>query len=269
MRFGSQWPGGTRPNKSTNGDEWLITYADSITLLMAFFVMMFSVSNLNYEKFSEIKASIDQALGHRTPAKREQVEAPSSKTPTIQLEKTPKRTISAIPETEVRPDPFHAQLSALETTLSRLDKTKMVDVSRRPDSFHIELASSSLYEVGSSDIRKTMRPVLREIANTLTQMNLTLFDVDVEGHTDDIAISNSRFPSNWELSAARATNVVRFLVKHGVAQSRIKASAYSDTRPKLPPFGADGRPNVSNRAKNRRVVIRVDPVRPLAVEPKN
>jgi len=260
MGFGTGWPGASRPKKDDGGDEWLITYADSITLLMAFFVMMFSVSSLNYEKFSEVKASIDEALGHRAPAIKELVEAPSAPTPDIPIEKTPLQPVRPRPKAEKRPDPFHSQLNALESTLAKLNKSRMVDVSRQPESFQIELASSSLYDVGSAEIRKEMRPVLQEIASTLTRMDLLDFSIDVEGHTDDSAISNNRFPSNWELSAARATNVVRFLAQHGVARTRLKASAYSDTRPKLPAFGDDGLPISANRAKNRRVVIRVDPI---------
>jgi chemotaxis protein MotB len=86
-----------------------------------------------------------------------------------------------------------------------------------------------------------------------------LYYVDVEGHTDDVPIHTPQFPSNWELSTLRATGVVRYLIKIGLEPDRLKAAGYADVNPKVPNLDLFGAPIPENRAKNRRIVIRLHP----------
>tara|TARA_Y100000588_G_scaffold203789_1_gene217608 strand:- start:337 stop:639 length:303 start_codon:yes stop_codon:yes gene_type:complete len=100
---------------------------------------------------------------------------------------------------------------------------------------------------------------LLEIAYELSQSPYDLYFVDVEGHTDDAPINTPRFPSNWELSTARATGVVRFLISADVQPERLKAVGYADVRPKFPNRDLFGEPIPENRKKNRRISIRLHP----------
>jgi len=100
-----------------------------------------------------------------------------------------------------------------------------------------------------------MIPALAQIADILNSMKYQNYIVEVEGHTDDVPIKTLLYPSNWELSVHRATNVVKFLIERGVSPDRLKAAGYADTKPKVPNKDEAGNPIPENREKNRRIVI--------------
>ena len=95
------------------------------------------------------------------------------------------------------------------------------------------------------------------MTQALNLLNYYQFRVDVEGHTDNVPINTARFPSNWELSVARASEVVKFFIREGINGDRLKASGYADTKPVLPHVDEFGRDIVENRAANRRILIRI------------
>ena len=101
-----------------------------------------------------------------------------------------------------------------------------------------------------------MTPFLEEMSKMIREMKYEDILIEVEGHTDDVPIRTIKFPSNWELSASRATNVVRFFMRQGIKKSKLKASGFADSRPKVPNI-VDGRPNRKNRSANRRVKVSV------------
>ena len=119
----------------------------------------------------------------------------------------------------------------------------------------LELSSSAFYEPGSATLREVALPVLGRIAQIVRADQYRFFNVDVEGHTDDDPISTATFPSNWELSAARAAGVVRFFGEQGIELQRLKASGFAETRPKVPNRDKNGAPIPDNQEVNRRVVI--------------
>jgi chemotaxis protein MotB len=122
----------------------------------------------------------------------------------------------------------------------------------------IELASSAIYSPGSADIREEMRPAISQIADILKNSNIPDYIVIVEGHTDNVPINTVPFPSNWELSSTRATNIVRYLIANGIPNNKLRASGYADTRPVAPNFNEDGQSIQENQAKNRRVEIYIE-----------
>ena len=128
-------------------------------------------------------------------------------------------------------------------------------VRQTPKGIELEFNNSALFRVGSATIRDGIK-LDAEVGKYINDLPIR-FSVEVEGHTDDVPIKTPRYPDNWELSAARATSVVRFLNNVGVDGKRMKAVGYADTRPKRPNKHPDGKGIPLNRAQNRRVTIQI------------
>jgi chemotaxis protein MotB len=205
-----------------DAEDWLVTYADVITLMLTLFVLLFSYSKVDQKKFEQLKQSINKEL-----LKKEE------KTMFDQVEKNVK---------------------------SIFDGSSMgnkVLISSDPKGLRIELNSSALYDLGSAEIKPDMLPELRELAHTINtlRINFPNYLVEIEGHTDNIPINTPQYPSNWELSTNRATNIVKLFIEEGIPPNRLRAAGYADSRPKLPNTDINGNPIPQNQAANRRVVI--------------
>jgi chemotaxis protein MotB len=203
-------------------EEWLTTYADAITLLMAFFVMLASFSKIDLPLFEQVAAGIKNELGKR--------------------------------DTQ---SPISLLKIDVQDVVYEMQADQAVNVETTDKGISIELSSSAFYKAGSAEIRDEAFPVMDKIAQTLNGERYQLYNVDVEGHTDDIPINTPRFPSNWELSSARATTVVRFLIDKGIEPERLKATGFAETRPKAENRDAEGKPIKENQSANRRVALEV------------
>lgn len=222
------------PSPPSDGEDdeseaWLVTYADAVTLLMAFFVMLASFSKIDIPIYEKVKAGIMNELGKKGENDKEQ-------SPTTQLKLD------------------------LQDVVFTLQADQAVAVGTDSKGVELELKSSAFFKPGSADIREEALPILQYMAKTLMAPRYESFAVDVEGHTDDDPISTVKFPSNWELSAGRASAVVRFFITQGMAGDKMKASGYGDTRPKVPNRTADGVPIPENQSANRRVIVHVAPM---------
>ena len=206
-------------------EDWMVTYADAITLLMAFFVMLLNFSKIDIPKYEEAAAGIANEIGMNENV-----------------------------------SPTELMKIDIEDVVYNMQAEEAVEVGTDDKGIVMELASSAFYKPGSADIRPQAFPVLKEIAKSLIAPRYMTYVVEVEGHSDDDPISTSRFPSNWELSAGRATRVVRFFIEQGMDMRRLKAAGYAETRPKVPNRKPDGTPIPENQATNRRVLIRVYPM---------
>ena len=213
-----------RERKDDEKEDWITTYADAITLLMAFFIMLVSFSTVDIPTFEQVAAGIRNEIGKRGLV-----------SPT-QLLKVDLQDAVYVTEAE-----------------------QAVSVTTDDRGIVLELASSAFYLPGSAEIRPEAVPVLAALGNALREPRYRAYAIEVEGHTDDDPISTVQFPSNWELSAGRATRVVRFFVDQGLDPKRMKAAGLAATRPKAPNRMADGTPIPENQAVNRRVVVRVYP----------
>ena len=218
---GSFYPG-RRQDAGEDEDEWMTTYADAITLLLAFFVLLVTFSEIDLPRFEAVKAGIAQQLGQRSIVR---------------------------PASQLR-----AELLTTVDSLGMADAVR-VDTSRR--GIELELAANAFYQPGAAEVRPEARAVVDEIAGTLLAPRYARFRVSVEGHTDDNPISTPQFPSNWELSASRATNIVRLLVDSGVPAHRLQAVGFGDTQPKVPNRDIAGVAIAENQALNRRMIVRI------------
>lgn len=204
------------------GDAWLATYGDMITLLMCFFVIFFSVSDVNVALFEDMKNGFK----------------------------------SDVVNTETQ-TPIGMLASRLDSIYDNPeDDNPDVDVELMKRGINITLGSNSLFRSGDARLSRSGGVIIEEVTATLTdiveQYHLTC---DVEGHTDDVPIRSFRFPSNWELSASRSANVVRKMTELGIPKESARAIGFADMRPKIEPRDTLGKLVPGAREANRRVEI--------------
>ncbi|MCD8523556.1 MAG: OmpA family protein [Saccharospirillaceae bacterium] len=208
-----------RPNFDDSSSSWLVTYSDAITLLLAFFVMILSVSDIDQGKVEALQEGLSTVITDRQ---------------------------QATPFTDIK--------KALDDYIARNGLQEQLSVVLDPRGVKVEFANVALYDSGSADLKADAAPLLEKVASIIRDTSHETHMIEVEGHTDDIPIANEQFPSNWELSAARATHVVKYLMSQGVAKERLKASGFADSRPKET---EPSRTIEQQRAANRRVVVQV------------
>lgn len=249
-----------RADSHENQDRWLLTYADMITLLMALFMVLFSMSTVSVSKFESLKLALKAAFSPSVLEGAGSVVPQSGGArPNEPEQQQPVPTIVPLPA-ERRGVESNAQEDAEERD-EFLRLKRLLDAYARSHGFRgsIEtlirrrglvirvLTDRVLFDSGSANLKPESWPLLEQISRLL---NLdTRHPISVEGHTDTVPISTSRFPSNWELSAARASSVVRFLIAHGVSPARLEATGLAGLRPVATNLTATG------RSRNRRVEI--------------
>jgi chemotaxis protein MotB len=223
-------------------ERWLISYADFITLLFAFFVVMYAISIVNEGKYAVLSEALGDAFGGRSLAPQ----AHTSVEPVLPLSHivNRKRQEAARRERE-RMEILAKDLTA---TLLPLVKSGQVRVTQNARGIRIELNASVLFAQGEAELQQDARGVLGEVAGLLGKAPQR---IEVEGHTDNLPITNTRFASNWELSAVRAASVVRLFIDNGVQDVRLSAIGHGATRPVAP------NDTPANQARNRRVAVMI------------
>ena len=210
-------------------DGWMGTYGDMVTLLMAFFVMLYSASDPDPGKYEEIAESMKEAFS------KQDVE-----------------------------NEFKKLHESLEDIIEKKNLDNTVEIKLGPNGILIQIPGSSMFASGSADIMTDMAPVIVEISTAITQLldesSYHDYMIEVEGHTDDEPIGEDSeiFSSNWDLSAIRATGIVELLYNSGIEMDKLKPIARAESIPLLPNRDENGIPIPENRAKNRRVVIKVN-----------
>lgn len=220
------------PAPAASHERWLVSYADFITLLFAFFTTMYAISTVDARKLSTMVDSMQQAFDSSGMA------VPTPKPP---VPRPPGATSAAALTTEQRE-------RALAQRLRERLAGSAVDVEIDHRGVVVSMREAGSFPTGSADLSAVARDVLAELAATLgTDDSMAL---RVEGHTDDVPIQTGRFRSNWELSTARATSVVTYLVEQvGVAPRRLSAAGYGQFHPRV------ANASDADRARNRRVDI--------------
>jgi chemotaxis protein MotB len=222
-------------------DELMNTFADMMSLLMAFFVMLLATAHWDPIKFGQVSEGMKEAFARvAIPAIHESPVAPSAEEKAAEKKK----------------DATEKAAEAVEDMVSERGIEEFVSVKKTGAGFELELANNSLFTSGSATLQRQIKPVLTQLAQTVAKVKGA--QMEIQGHTDDDPISTAQFPSNWELSSVRAINVLKFMVDHGMDPKRVKAGAYADSRPKVPNRDKAGRPIKKNQAENRRVIIKVD-----------
>ena len=239
--------------ESENKDRWLVSYADFITLLFAFFVVMYSISSVNEGKYRVLSDSISSAFDPSQEGLSIQLDSPL-KPPIIEhgitiSRQRPIMMRNAYPSahaSEKDKRDLRTIASRVEKSLSGLIQNNIVSVKKSDLWIEVEIKSSILFPSGSSNLSEDSRPLLKELSEVLNQYNN---EIQVEGFTDNLPIATNVFPSNWELSASRAASVVHLLSKEGIEPERLSAVGYGEFRPITSNSTALG------RSKNRRVNI--------------
>lgn len=237
-----------------NHERWLVSYADFITLLFAFFVVMYSISSVNVGKFrvlsdtleavfTDPKKSVDPIqigeLSRGEDAKQKNVDPRPEPSAIIELPVAP-----IVPEETIRTiNDISNQLN--EALLKQIENDD-VNIKKGEDWLELEIKSNVLFYSGESTLEKEAVPIIGKVAGILRQ---SANPIQVEGFTDNQPINTPRFPSNWELSAARAASVVHLLDRYGLDPSRMSAIGYGEFKPIADNITDEG------RQKNRRVVL--------------
>jgi len=228
-----------------NRDRWLLTYADLITLLLAFFIVMYSMSRLDADKFNKMKTQLSSVLrGGSTifPRGDEFDGAGAGMLKVGDLKMIQKRIGDKLALYGSGNAPGVIAGTPLDTKIADAIST---EVTERGLTIHIK--DQLLFESGSADLKEEAREVLSLVADEIKGIKNHIV---IEGHTDNIPISTRKYPSNWELSSARSTNVVRYLVENkGYDPVKVSARGFGEYRPIVSNASENG------RARNRRVDI--------------
>ena len=239
-----------------NHERWLVSYADFITLMFAFFVVMYASSKADLKKQAAVAQAINsafQSLGLFQSPEKEQNKAAAALATSQDAPVSPMNVVMGeqmMASSEVRED-LERIKKHLERLLSNQIARHVVAIRIGRDGLVISLHEAGFYESGSAAPQPESVRTLDEIAEAL---RTTPYDIRIEGHTDNVPIHNGQFDSNWELSTARATRLARmFIVAHHYAPARLSASGYAEFHPVASNDSADG------RSQNRRVDIIVLP----------
>lgn len=210
---------------------WMTTFSDMMTLLLVFFVLILSYSTIELEKFKGAMSSMKGALGIMP----EMGSAVPSRKIQFNERMTPKNV-------DIR-----KHMEDFEKAMKESGLQDMVEAEATASGVHIRLGDNVLYDIGKAEIKNTAYSILAEISEMLLDGHKEVF---VEGHTDNIPINTPKYPSNWELSTARAMSVIRYLNKvQKIPMKYMAAVGHGEYRPIVPNNSR------SNRAKNRRVEI--------------
>ena len=236
-----------------NHERWLVSYADFITLMFAFFVVLYSTSKADLKKQAQVANSIDSAfrtlgLFQQNPTKNGAAGlAHNQDGPVIPMNIVMGDELMAPPAVKEDLDKLKQRLSGM---LSNQIAQHIVSMRVGRDGLVISLREAGFYDSGSAVVHPGSLPILNKIATALVT---SPYDVRVEGHTDNVPIHTDQFDTNWELSTTRATRLTRIFVTHGFAPQRLSASGYAEFHPVAPNTTAEG------RSQNRRVDVIVLP----------
>jgi chemotaxis protein MotB len=233
-----------------NHERWLVSYADFITLLFAFFVVMYSLSSLNEGKYRIMSDSVVNAF-RNIATNSDSPHIISSPIPSIRPSPPPSAADSAEAEEarKSKAERVRNMAEEIRKVLAPLVADGHVRVTEGAFGITVEINASVLFASGEAQLGGDAIRALRAVAEVVAGSE---FPITVEGHTDVSPIATPMFPSNWELSAVRASSVVRLFVEAGVRPARLAAAGYGDQRPVADNATAEG------RARNRRVTILIE-----------
>jgi chemotaxis protein MotB len=243
------------PRARVNHDRWLVSYADFITLLFGFFVVLYAFAKADQKKQAEVSTSIDsafRALGLFPNAQRGPdglyTASQATETPAIPMNIVMGEDVLAPARVKSDLEHLHREL---QQALSNQVATHTVSIQMGRDGLVISLREAGFFASGSAVPKPETLVTLRQIASALAP---TPYDLRIEGHTDNIPIHNGQFESNWELSTARATNIARLLLDlKAISPDRLSAAGYAEYHPVAPNDTEQG------RAVNRRVDLVILP----------
>ncbi|SMC19487.1 chemotaxis protein MotB [Andreprevotia lacus DSM 23236] len=241
------------PEEHDNHERWLVSYADFITLLFAFFVVMYALSSLNEGKYKVLSESLVNAFRNDPTTSQNPVRLPNQIVPGAPQKLTPPQNNNAKgqqpnPKLAETTQKMQSMASDIRTSLGALIDQGKVRVTQSKRGIAVEISDSVLFQTGRADLESNSVATLRGVAELVKSSDNL---IQIEGNTDNQPIASPQFPSNWELSAARAASVVRLFVQTGVAPQRLVAIGYGEFRPQ------ESNDTVEGRARNRRVTLNI------------
>lgn len=242
-----------RHEEHENHERWLVSYADFITLLFAFFVVMYAISSVNEGKYRVLSDSLVSAFKNVPPTAADPLRESQPLAGAA-----PKQIILPTPSAELRQQPdarleeqtrkMQDMAGNIKQSLGSFIDQGKVRVTQSKRGIAIEINDSILFDPARAELQSSSITMLRAVADMVKGSDNL---IQIEGHTDNTPIRSTQFPSNWELSSARAASVVRLFAEAGVAPQRMVVIGYSDQRP------AEANDKGDGRARNRRVTLNI------------
>lgn len=226
---------------------WMLTYGDMITLVLTFFILLYSYSTLDAIKWKQAVSSVKGSLGvlERGTTINEMdligLGQPDENFSDLKITAQDLADFERLQQEKREMEALQAVLSSL---LKEIDQRIIIDIDERGVVLRFE--DSVLFDKGKADLKPNAKIVLDKVGNILSPLDN---HIRIEGHTDNLPINTIMFPSNWELSTSRATNVLRYLLEHGLDPQKLSAVGYGEYHPLVENI------NEENRQKNRRVDI--------------
>jgi chemotaxis protein MotB len=211
---------------------WMTTFSDMTTLLLTFFILLLSMASLDQRKIKQAIGSLQGALGVLAEGRR--------------TEMSQEEIISRIEFVTQTESSSKQIMQGMRNYMEQANLSSEVSVVETEKGFSVRIMDSVLFESGSATLLDSAKPLLDKLLGVIRE---SPYHVMVEGHTDDIPINTDEFQSNWELSTARATSVVKYFINKGAKPEKLSAAGYSQYHPLVPNITPE------NRAKNRRVEI--------------
>jgi chemotaxis protein MotB len=253
-----------------NHEAWAIPYGDLVTLLLAFFVVMYAVSSVNEGKYRVLSDSLNAAF-RGTPRTMEPV-AIGEKVAKARMDDTlvginPGQAIKFEDQEAARKkaasdEALQTQLrnmtDDLQNAMQLLIDQDMIRVQRAPSWVEVQIKTDILFPSGSAEIQPAAVDILERLAAILAERP---YPIRIEGHTDNRPIKTAQFPSNWELSAARASRIVRLFEQRGITSNRMVVAGMGENRPLA------GNDTAAGRNHNRRVALVILGAPPAATDP--
>jgi chemotaxis protein MotB len=234
-----------------NHERWLVSYADFITLLFAFFVVMYAISQVNEGKYRVLSDTLSSAF-RNVPGSTSGAQPavnPNAPMPIAIPFRRPNLSPKVDEGQRVKKEKLRSMAKDINDALAPLVKEGKVRITEGALGITVDINASVLFAPGDARLDSGAVQALTAVARVLAP---TDFPVTVEGHTDNTPINTPQFPSNWELSGMRASSVVRLFIESGVDPRRMTATGFADQRP------VDDNASVEGRARNRRVAITIE-----------
>jgi chemotaxis protein MotB len=234
-----------------NHERWLVSYADFITLLFAFFVVMYAISQVNEGKYRVLSDTLSSAF-RKIPGSASGAQVainPNAPMPLAIPMRKPIPNVKTDETQRVKKEKMRTMAKEINDALAPLVKEGQVRITEGALGITVDINASVLFSPGDARLDIGAIQALSAVARILAP---TDFPITVEGHTDNTPINTPQFPSNWELSGMRASSVVRLFVVSGVDPRRLTATGYADQRP------VDDNATIEGRGRNRRVAITIE-----------
>jgi chemotaxis protein MotB len=252
-----------KKEKKENSERWMLTYSDLITLLMVFFIVLYSMSNINKDQYQQLAKSLENALGSSGTSADGSIIPKGSGI----LNGGTGLTSSEIQENGATEDGKSAEdnfsyesdgiskeefielRTSLYNAIKDSDLKDTLKITVEDKGMVITLPNDILFGSGEAEVRSEMKPILDKVAQLINSIDSP---VQIEGYTDNVPVNTIRYKSNWQLSAERAANVVYYLVdNYNVKPERLTASAHGENNPVASNKTANG------RMRNRRISITI------------